>query len=116
MGDKCVPYVEWVAKGSSVTEVKWRFVDHSAPAKALVKQKSNQPAEVRRIALNADGKSFYSERIDLALPDGEAMEGSVTFPSPVEAAKINLIRIDFKYGKSTEENIDMVYSWRFYTK
>jgi hypothetical protein len=116
MSDKCAPYVEWTANGSSVTGLRWRFVDPSAPDKALTKTKSSQPAKVARIALRADGKDVYDEKIGAEFADGDAMEGSVTFPSPVEAAKISRIRVDFQYGGAAAENIDMVYSWWFYTK
>lgn len=88
----------------------------SAPAKALTKQKWNQPAKILGITLRADGTDFYNEKIGQEFADGEAMEGNVTFLSPVEAAKINFIRVDFEYGGLAGENIELAYSWRFFTK
>jgi hypothetical protein len=115
LGEKCVPYVEWVADGSSMTGFKWRFVDPSAPDKALTKQKSSQPAIINTVNRRVDGK-FYSDKIWLEFADGDAMEGSVTFPSPAEASKISYLGLKFQYDGAAAENIDMVYSWRFYPK
>ncbi|MDR1378899.1 MAG: hypothetical protein LBJ36_07590 [Synergistaceae bacterium] len=117
LADKCVPYVEWTAEGSSVTGLKWRFVDPSVSTKALVKQKSSQPTKILKIFVRTDdGKYFHNEAIDQVFTDGIVMEGNLTFSSPIEEKRINFVRVDFEYEDAYAENAQMVYAWQFFTK
>jgi hypothetical protein len=112
-----VPYVELVAKGSSVTGLKWCFVDPSASTKALKKQETSQPAKVIKIMIIPDkGKNLFEKEIDQVFADGEIMEGNLTFTSPIKAEKINRVRVDFAYDDARTEYVQTTYTWRFFTQ
>ncbi|MDR1917152.1 MAG: hypothetical protein LBQ58_11325 [Synergistaceae bacterium] len=115
MESKSVPYVELIKEETGVTGLKWRFVDPENSAVAAVRKTTNDVAQVRQIEVfSKKGDTLFSDNINVPISEGEAIEGEVTFTA-VKADDIGQVRILFSFDDNSGENVNVEYSWRFYT-
>ena len=116
MASGCVPYVEYVANGTALTGLKWRFVNPISTDTALKRSVENAISRINRINIRTWDDNWVGIAIDKNIGIGEILEGGIDLPQAqtIETNNIRFIQFHFLFEDSLTGSCQTRYLWRFY--